>query len=187
MSNIIKDPRLSGYLQQQEDQSHGFIQKYGPGDYAASSKLAQDTPQQQLAKARALTEENQNLYVQGAVQEMKDLSSKLQELAPGADPEIFQQIQTGLGMAQTNQQKMNVINHFSAQLQKQVLPLVGQGGSAASSAPASSPKSPQTSASLGASAQVGHPTLSINGTHSSHPGKPITSGNFAPPAPMGFP
>ena len=187
MSNIIKDPRLSGYLQQQEDQSHGFIQKYGPGDYSASSKLAQDTPQQQLEKARQLTEENQNLYVQGAVQEMKDLSNKLQELAPGADPAIFQQIKTGLGMAQTNQQKMNVINHFSAQLQKQVLPLVGQGGASAQSATPPSPKSPQTSASLGASAQVGHPTLSINGTHSSHPGKPITSGNFVPPVPMGFP
>ena len=187
MSNIIKDPRLSGYLQQQEDQSHGFIQKYGPADYSASSKLAQDTPQQQLEKARQLTEENQNLYVQGAVQEMKDLSTKLQELAPGADPAIFQQIKTGLGMAQTNQQKMNVINHFSAQLQKQVLPLVGQGGASAQSATPPSPKSPQTSASLGASAQVGHPTLSINGTHSSHPGKPITSGNFVPPVPMGFP
>ena len=187
MSNIIKDPRLSGYLQQQEDQSHGFIQKYGPGDYSASSKLAQDTPQQQLAKARALTEENQNLYVQGAVQEMKDLSNKLQQLAPGADPAIFQQIQTGLGMAQTNQQKLNVINHFSAQLQKDVLPLVGSGGASTAEPAPSSPKSPQTSASLGASAQVGHPTLSINGTHSSHPGKPITSGTIAPPPPIGFP
>ena len=187
MSNILKDPRLSGYLQQQEDQSHGFIAKYGPSDYSATSKLAQDTPQQQLAKARALTEENQNLYVQGAVQEMKDLSAKLQQLAPNADPAIFQQIQTGLGMAQTNQQKLNVINHFSAQLQKDVLPLVGQGGSDATPSSPSSPKTPVTSGNLGASAQVGHPTLSINGTHSIHPGKPISSGNFVPPVPIGFP
>jgi len=177
MSNIIKDPRLAGYLQQQQDQAHGFIQKYGPADYASSSKLAQDTPQQQLVKARQLTEENQNLYVQGAVQEMKDLSTKLQTLAPNADPEIFRQIQTGLGMAQTNQQKLNVINHFSAQLQKEVLPLVGQGGSADPQAPPSSPKTPVTSGNLGASAQVGHPTLSINGTHTSHPGNPTISGN----------
>lgn len=187
MSNIIKDPRLGGYLQQQEDQSHGFIQKYGPADYSASAKLAQDTPQQQLAKARQLTEENQNLYVQGAVQQMRNLSAKLKQLAPGADPQIFQQIETGLGMAQTNQQKLNVINHFSAQLQKQVLPLVSSGDSSTASGSLGSPKSPQTTGSLGASAQVGHPTLSINGTHSSHPGKPISSGTIAPPAPMGFP
>jgi hypothetical protein len=187
MSNIIKDPRLSGYLQQQEDQSQGYVQKYGSADYAATSKLAQDTPQQQLVKARELTEENQNLYVQGAVQQMKDLSAKLEQLAPNADPEIFRQIKTGLGMAQTNQQKLNVINHFSAQLQKQVLPLVGQGESSTAPSPPSSPKTPVTSGNLGASAQVGHPTLSINGTHSSHPGKPITSGNFVPPVPIGFP
>ena len=177
MSNIIKDPRLSGFLQQQEDQSHGFIQKYGPADYASSSKLAQGTPQQQLEKARQLTEENQNLYVQGAVQEMKDLSAKLQHLAPGADPEIFRQIQTGLGMAQTNQQKLNVINHFSAQLQKEVLPLVGSGGSTTAPTPKSPMNQADPSGGLGASAQVGHPTLSINGTHSSHPGNPTISGN----------
>jgi len=115
------------------------------------------------------------------------LSAKLQQLAPNADPAIFQQIQTGLGMAQTNQQKLNVINHFSAQLQKDVLPLVGQGGSDATPSSPSSPKTPVTSGNLGASAQVGHPTLSINGTHSIHPGKPISSGNFVPPVPIGFP
>jgi hypothetical protein len=118
---------------------------------------------------------------------MKDLSAKLQQLAPNADPAIFQQIQTGLGMAQTNQQKLNVINHFSAQLQKEVLPLVGQEGSDATPAPPSSPKTPVTSGNLGASAQVGHPTLSINGTHSSHPGNPTISGNPTPPVAIGFP
>ena len=184
MSNIIKDPRLAGYLQQQQDQAHGFIQKYGAADYASTSKLAQDTPQQQLEKARQLTQENQNLYVQGAVQEMKDLSNKLQQLAPNADPEIFRQIQTGLGMAATNQQKLNVINHFSAQLQKEVLPLVGQGGSDVPPAPPSSPKTPVTSGNLGASAQVGHPTLSINGTHTSHPGNPTISGDPLASVPM---
>ena len=184
MSNIIKDPRLSGFLQQQEDKSHDFIEKYGPSDYVSSSKLAQDTPTQQLAKARELTQENQNLYVQGAVQEMKDLSAKLQKLAPGADPEIFRQIQTGLSMAATNQQKLNVINHFSAQLQKEVLPLVGQGGSSAQVGPESPVKQAETSEGLGASAQVGHPTLSINGTHVSHPGNPTISGNPTPFIPI---
>ena len=177
MSNIIKDPRLAGYLQQQEDQSHQYVAKYGPADYASTSKLAQDSPQQQLAKARQLTEENQNLYVQGQVQEMRDLSAKLKQLAPTADPAIFQQIETGLGMAQTNQQKLNVINHFSAQLSKQVLPLISSGGSSTATVQTPPPKQPSVPENLGASAQVGHPTLSINGTHTSHPGNPTISGN----------
>jgi len=177
MSNIIKDPRLAGYLQQQEDQSHQYVAKYGPADYASTSKLAQDSPQQQLAKARQLTQENQNLYVQGQVQEMRDLSAKLKQLAPTADPAIFQQIETGLGMAQTNQQKLNVINHFSAQLSKQVLPLISSGGSSTATVQTPPPKQPSVPENLGASAQVGHPTLSINGTHTSHPGNPTISGN----------
>ena len=177
MSNIIKDPRLAGYLQQQEDQSHQYVAKYGPADYASTSKLAQDSPQQQLAKARQLTQENQNLYVQGQVQEMRDLSAKLKKLAPTADPAIFQQIETGLGMAQTNQQKLNVINHFSAQLSKQVLPLISSGGSSTATVQTPPPKQPSVPENLGASAQVGHPTLSINGTHTSHPGNPTISGN----------
>ena len=177
MSNIIKDPRLAGYLQQQEDQSHQYVAKYGPADYASTSKLAQDSPQQQLAKARQLTQENQNLYVQGQVQEMRDLSAKLKQLAPTADPAIFQQIETGLGMAQTNQQKLNVINHFSSQLSKQVLPLISSGGSSTATVQTPPPKQPSVPENLGASAQVGHPTLSINGTHTSHPGNPTISGN----------
>ena len=184
MSNIIKDPRLSGYLQQQEDRSHQFVAKYGPADYVASSKLAQDTPQQQLAKARQLTEENQNLYVQGEVQKMRDVSAKLRQLAPNADPKIFQQIETGLSLAQTNQQKMNVINHFSAQLQKQVLPLVAGSPSSDASSQTPPPPKPSVPENLGASAQVGHPTLSINGTHSSHPGKTTISGNSVRPPPI---
>jgi len=184
MSNIIKDPRLAGYLQQQEDQSHQFVAKYGPADYAATSKLAQDTPQQQLAKARQLTEENQNLYVQGEVQKMQDVSAKLKQLAPNADPAIFQQIETGLSLAQTNQQKMNVINHFSTLLQKQVLPLVASSSSSDATTQTSAPKQPSVPENLGASAQVGHPTLSINGTHTTHPGNTTISGNSVRPPPI---
>jgi hypothetical protein len=188
ISNSIKDPRLSGYLQQMQDQSHQFIQKYGDSKYTQTNKLAQDTPQQQLAKARAISQENQDLYVQSRVQEMNDLSTKLQGMLKGkTDTDIFQNITTGLQMATTNQQKLNVINHFSGQIKSQLLPLLTSDTESTPIAPTSPPRPQSPHAGLTSSAQVGHPVLSINGTNSQHPAKTqITGapGQFVPAVPF---
>ena len=180
IANAIKDPRLSGYLQQMQDQSHQFIQKYGNQKYALSEKLAQDTPQQQLQKARAISQENEDLYVQSRVQEMTDLSTKLQGMLKGkTDSDIFQNISTGLQTAQTNQQKLNVISHFSGQIKSQLLPLLASGDPAPPPPAPDPPKPSSPHAGLTSSAQVGHPVLSINGTHSQDPAKTHISGSPA--------
>lgn len=175
MSNMIKDPRLPGYLQQIKDQSHAFIAKYGDSSYSASQKLAQDTPSQQITKAKQLAQENQDLYVQSQVQMMSSTAEKLQQMLPNADPTVFNQIKTGLSMATNNQQKMNVIAHFSKQLKTDVIPLLTQAPVAAPSEAPSSPAAAEKSQTLTASAQVGHPDLSINGDDTRHPAKPIHS------------
>ena len=171
-----------------QDQSHQFIQKYGDSKYTQTNKLAQDTPQQQLAKARAISQENQDLYVQSRVQEMNDLSTKLQGMLKGkTDTDIFQNITTGLQMATTNQQKLNVINHFSGQIKSQLLPLLTSDTESTPTAPTSPPRPQSPHAGLTSSAQVGHPVLSINGTNSQHPAKTqITGapGQFVPAVPF---
>ena len=180
IANAIKDPRLPGYLATMQDQSHQFIQKYGDQKYTQTDKLAQDTPQQQLEKARAISQENQDLFVQSRVQEMTDLSTKLQGLLKGkTDSQIFQNITTGLQLAQTNQQKLNVISHFSSQIKSQLLPLLSSDTGAAPSAPSSPPRPQSPHAGLTSSAQVGHPVLSINGTNSVNPAKQHISGSPA--------
>ena len=185
ISNIIKDPRLPGFLQQQQDQSHAFIAKYGPSKYVATNQLAQDTPSQQIQKAQQLQEENEDLYATSEAQKLTDLSSKLESMV-GPNP-LFQQIKTGLATATNNQQTMNVISHFSKQLQQQVLPLLASKASSAAVSPSPAPVASPPNAIQTASAQVGHPTLSINGTHTDDPSKTVITGSqesFAPIVPI---
>ena len=186
MSNIIKDPRLPGYLNKIEDQSHQLIDKYGPSDYVATNRMAQETPQQMIQKGKSMAKENQDLFAQSKVQEMQDLTTKLKQmLPPGTGSDIFNNIQIGLGMADTAQQKLNVIEHFSEQIKSQIIPLLSAPEESAADAPGSAPKSPPDLNPETASAQVGHPVLSINGSDHRHPAQTIGQETMssAPPTP----
>ena len=188
MSNIIKDPRLPGYLTQIQDQSQQLISKYGPSDYAQTNKLAQDTPQQMIQKAQQLADENKQLFAQSKVQEMQDLTTQLQKmLPPGAGSDIFSNIHDGLQLASTPQQKMNVIEHFSEQIKSQLLPLLNNTPPAAADQGTSPTQTPPDLNPHTASAQVAHPSLSINGTDSRHPAQVIggETESSAPPTPGG--
>ena len=183
ISNMIKDPRLAGYLKQVQDQSQQYIAKYGPGDYSATQALASGTPQQQIEKGRQLAQENENLYVQSQVQSMQDTVSSLQKVLPaGSGSDIFSNITTGLKLAQTNQQKLNVIDHFGTQIQKQLLPLMGHSSDSLDTTPGQQANTPADLNPQTASAQVGHPSLSINGTDLRHPGQD-TIGSGSVPVP----
>lgn len=186
MSNIIKDPRLPGYLNKIEDQSHQLIDKYGPSDYTATNRMAQETPQQMIQKGASMAKENQVLFAQSKVQEMQDLSVKLQKmLPPGTGSDIFNNIKIGLSMADTPQQKLNVIEHFSGQIKSQLLPLLSNPTSSAANNDQSVGKSPPDLNPETASAQVGHPVLSINGSDVRHPAQTIghETMSSAPPTP----
>lgn len=185
MSNIIKDPRLGGFLIQQENQSQAFTQKYGPSQYVQTNKLAQGTKSQQLIKAKLLFAENQNNWVTGQVQEMTDTSTQLEKLVGSKySGPVFQQIKTGLAMATNNQQKLNVIAHFSKIMKSDLLPLLNIQHPAGAQSPTSGAPDPQKNASLTASAQPGHPVLSINGTDTSHPGNTTIRGTPGQPPPV---
>ena len=185
ISNMIKDPRLAGYLKQVQDQSQQYIAKYGDAGYHAAQGLAAVTPQQQIEKARQLAQENQDLYVQSQVQSMQDTVAALQNILPsGSGSQIFQNIKTGLSLAGTNQQKLNVLNHFGGEIQSQLLPLVHLGGSGPQSASPSAGGTPPDLNPTTASAQIGHPSLSINGTDLRHPGQNTITGTPGPVAPM---
>ena len=190
LANIIKDPRLGGYLTQLQDQSQQFIAKYGSSDYVQTKKLAQDTAQQRLLKGRQLAQENENLYVQGQVQELQDTSSKLQEIFKDSklSPEnaaIFRQIHNGLSLAQNNNAKLNVINHFSKQIKNDLLPLLQNQTPAAATPQNSEPQVPPDLNPRTASAQVNHPVLSINGTDSRHPAQNVIYSNYGAAAAAG--
>jgi hypothetical protein len=85
-------------------------------------------------------------------------------LPPGAGSSIFNNIDTGLGLAQTDEQKMNVLNHFGGEIQNQLLPLIPRASESSAPQPSSATGAPPDLNPLTASAQVGHPVLSINGT-----------------------
>ena len=187
IANTIKDPRLSGYLTNLQDQSHQFIAKYGDSKYATTQKLAQDTQSQMLQKAQELAQENEDYYVQSEAQQLTDLSTKLQGMLKDNDSDIYSNIKTGLQLAQTNQQKMNVINHFSKQIKNQLLPLLQKQTISAPVPSKSVPVTPQPDSIQTASAINGHPSLSINGHDSRLPTQHIISGNpmpFVPTVPM---
>ncbi len=178
IANSIKDPRLPGYLTSLEDQSHQFIAKYGDSKYQYTQKLSQDTRSQMLTKAKQLAQENEDAYVHSQVQEITNLSTKLQELLKGkTDSEVFQNIKTGLELAQTNQQKMNVINHFGNTIKNELLPLLKSSSVSSDATPDSQPKTQQSAQLPTARAQVNHPSLSINGHDSRLPTQHVISGN----------
>jgi hypothetical protein len=84
------------------------------------------------------------MFIQSQVQKLQDLSDQLQKaLGSRGDQPIFQQIKTGLGMASTDQQRINVINHFGAQLQSQVLPLLAKTGPSTASVTPVAPSQPK--------------------------------------------
>ena len=184
ISNMIKDPRLAGYLKQVQDQSQQYIAKYGASGYQASQGLAVSTPQQQIQKARQIAEENQNLYVQSQVQTMQNTIEKLKSMLPkGAGSDIFNNIDTGLGLAQTNDQKLNVLNRFGGEIQNQLLPLITKSTPTPAPASASNTEAPPDLNPLTASAQVSHPVLSINGTDLRHPGQTTITASKIPDPP----
>lgn len=177
MSNLIHDPRLPNYLTNLENQSQVYTKKFGPEAYLQTNKLAQETGQQQLEKAQQLAKENYDGYVHSQMQTLADTSAKLQQMVGDkTDSDIFQNIKTGLAMATTNEQRMNVVNHFSKQLQQEILPLVGSDPVAPPSSPVKGASDPSKDPIVTASAQPGHPSLSINGTDSRHPGQTVISG-----------
>lgn len=183
IANSIKDPRLSGYLTTLQDQSHQFIAKYGDAKYQSTQKLAQDTPSQMLEKAKQLSQENEDYYVQSEVQQLTDLSTKLQGILKNSDSDIYSNIKTGLQLATTNKQKMNVINHFSTQIKNQLLPLLQKQTISAPVTNKSPAVPPVTSGIQTASAVNGHPSLSINGHDSRVPTQHVISGNSMPIVP----
>ena len=184
ISNMIKDPRLPGYLKQVQDQSQQYIAKYGASGYQAAQGMAASTPQQQIEKARDMAQQNATLYVQSQVQTMQNTIEKLKTmLPPGAGNDIFSNIDTGLGIAQTNQEKLNVLNHFGGEIQKQLLPLVAPTHPASAVPAASSAHVPPDLNPTTASAQVGHPLLSINGSDLRHPGQTTIGASTDPKPP----
>ena len=185
ISNMIKDPRLPGYLKQVQDQSEQYIAKYGAQGYQASQGLAASTPQQQIEKARQMAQENQTLYVQSQVQTMQNTIAKLKDMLPaGTGSQLFNNIDTGLGLAQTPEQKMNVLNHFGGEIQNQLLPLIHLDPATATQPAQSSVGTPADLNPMTASAQVGHPILSINGTDLRHPGQTTIGGSKIADPPM---
>ena len=139
---------------------------------------------QKLEKAQQLFQENQDMYVQGEVQKITDLGTKLQTLLPNVDTDLFTDIQSSLGqVGRSNQQKMNIIRYLTKRIKTEILPTLAQLPTAPATPQPTTPQKPKTDPVETASAQVGHPVLSINGTDSRPPTQHVITGNpgaFAP-------
>jgi len=85
----------------------------------------------------------------------------------------------------TPEQQMNVIEHFSQQIKDQLIPMLDKDPESTQlTTGAATLPSPDLNPTT-ASAQVGHPVLSINGTDSRHPAQNIGQETMsqAPPTP----
>ena len=102
----------------------------------------------------------------------------------GAGSDIFSNIQTGLSLASTNQQKLNVLSHFGGQIQNQLLGLIPKGPVSVGETATSKGSVPPDLNPVTASAQVGHPVLSINGSDLRHPGQTTIQSSSDPKPPI---
>lgn len=188
LMNAIKDPRLASYARQVGDQSQQFISKYGPGGYKGITSMATDTPSQIISKARAQSKANLSLYTHHQVNEMQSTVEQLKKLLPpGTGSELFANIQTGLDLAQTDQQRLNVIGHFSKQIGEQLMPALSSAGGSAQNTPPTRAKVTPDLNHVTASAQVGHPTVSINGSDSLAPHESVVGTADHPVSPIASP
>jgi hypothetical protein len=116
---------------------------------------------------------------------MQNTIAKLKDMLPaGTGSQLFNNIDTGLGLAQTPEQKMNVLNHFGGEIQNQLLPLIHLDPATAAQPTQSSVGTPADLNPMTASAQVGHPILSINGTDLRPPGQTTIGGSKIADPPM---
>ena len=128
ISNVIKDPRLPAMLQQLKSQESTYIARFGAQDYTQTNKLSQVSPSDMITKGKEIAADNQDMWVMKQGRDLADMSVKLQQIVGSKNEQVnqlFQDIKTAISRKNmTNEQKMNVINHFSTQIQSQVLPLL---------------------------------------------------------------
>ena len=164
VANMIQDPRLPNFLQAQESQMHQYVSEVGDADYKPYQGLAQYTPSQMLRKAQAIHNVNENNYVQQQSQKLIDTATQLQDsLHSKMATRVIAEVQRDLSRARDNNQKIQVINRYTGIVQNHLLPLLDSATKSVGEPLDSSSYAAQSDSIQTASAQVGHPTLSING------------------------
>ena len=176
MSNIITDPRLTNYY----NESHaGYTnmahqtQNHDPNVLG----MPNDTPEQKILKARALEESAGSMQADINAKQLESLMAQTKLKYPKLSWNYFNQMSSGLALATTAQQKMNILNHFSDKLIGQVKNAQALEQMEQSGAVPSSPQKTGNSPLKGSGFQpISWNSLVINGSYHHEPGKVVIQG-----------
>ncbi len=124
LSNTFKDPRLQSTFsttQAQNTQLGTVMKQSTPKNVMA---MPSQTPQEQLLKARALEQENNDMSVKQQTQKLDGLITKMKSaLGNKVDWSYYNQMQYGLEASTNTEASLNILTHFATKLGTDVVPL----------------------------------------------------------------
>jgi len=115
LSNIITDPRLFNYY---DESTAGYshmahqTQTHDPNILAMPSA----TPQQQILKARALQNSASEMQANFNATQLESLMALAKIKYPNLNWGYYDQMQSGLALARTPDEKLNILSNFSDKL-----------------------------------------------------------------------
>ena len=115
MSNVITDPRLDQTYIQSHTGYTNLVKQTKSHDEGILA-MPNATPEQKMLKARALQAKASDMDANVQAQQVEGLMAQLKVKYPKLDWSYFDQMQSGIQIAGTTQQKLNIISHFSDKL-----------------------------------------------------------------------
>ena len=163
MSNLITDPRLNDYYMH----SHvGYTNLSKQSQTHDPSILAMPnvTPQQKILKARALQNAASDMQADQNAQQLESVMAQTKIKYPHLDWAYYDQLESGMKLALTTSDKLNILDAFSNKLIGDVQNAQATQEATASQSTPSSPKKPDTSQPKGSGFQpLSWNPLVING------------------------
>ena len=139
--------------------------------------MPNQTAEQRILKARALEESAGSMQADINAKQLESLMAQTKVKYPKLSWNYFDQMSSGLALATTAQQKMNILDHFSDKLIGQVknaqaLEQMEQSGAV----PSSPPKTGNSPLKGSGFQPISWNSLVINGSYHHEPGKLVVHG-----------
>ncbi len=115
MSNVITDPRLNQTYIQSHAGYTNLVRQTKSHDEGILA-MPNATPEQKMLKARALQAKASDMDADQQAQQVESLMAQLKVKYPKLNWGYYDQMQSGMQIAGTTEQKLNILNHFSDKL-----------------------------------------------------------------------
>jgi len=115
MSNVITDPRLNQTYVESHAGYTNLVKQTKSHDEGILA-MPNSTPEQRMLKARALQAKAADMQADQQAQQVESLMAQLKVKYPKLDWSYYDSMQSGIQIAGTTDQKLNIISHFSDKL-----------------------------------------------------------------------